>query len=92
VLANLFFAGLAGLIWTSQFICFKTGEPKMGKLSYVGWSVLFASCILFGTLLGIALGEWRKTSARTRLLLALGLLCLVASSVISGYSGYLSLK
>jgi L-rhamnose-H+ transport protein len=92
VLANLFFAGLAGLIWTSQFICFKTGEPKMGKLSYVGWSVLFASCILFGTLLGIALGEWKKTSARTRLLLALGLLCLVASSVISGYSGYLSLK
>jgi L-rhamnose-H+ transport protein len=92
VLANLFFAGLAGAIWTSQFICFKTGEPKMGKLSYVGWSVLFASCILFGTLLGIVLGEWKNTSSRTRLLLVLGLACLVASSVISGYSGYLSLK
>jgi L-rhamnose-H+ transport protein len=89
--ANLFFAALAGAIWTSQFICFKTGEPKMGDLAYVGWSVLFASCITFGTLLGIALGEWRNTSSRTRLLLTLGLLCLVASSVISGYSGYLSL-
>ena len=89
VLANLFFAGLAGAIWTSQFICFKTGEPKMGGISYVGWSVLFASCILFGTLLGIMLGEWRNTSGRTRLLLTLGLISLVVSSVISGYSGYL---
>jgi L-rhamnose-H+ transport protein len=92
ILTNLLFAGLAGVIWTSQFICFKTGEPKMGQLSYVGWSVLFASCILFGTLLGIVLGEWKNTSARTRLLLTIGLCCLVASSVISGYSGYLSLK
>jgi len=89
LLANIFFAGLAGVIWTSQFICFKTGEPRMGDLSYVGWSVLFASCILFGTLLGIVLGEWKNTSARTRLLLTLGLVCLVVSSVISGYSGYL---
>ena len=30
--ANLFFAGLAGAIWCSQFICFKTGEPAMGPL------------------------------------------------------------
>jgi L-rhamnose-H+ transport protein len=51
--------------------------------------VLFASCILFGTLLGILLGEWKNTSARTRLLLTFGLACLVVSAVISGYSGYL---
>ena len=67
--ANLFFAGLAGLLWCSQFICFKTGEPAMGKLSYIGWSVLLASVILFSTLLGIFLGEWRNTSGRTRLAL-----------------------
>ncbi len=30
--ANLFFAGLAGAIWSSQFICFKTGEP--------GWAIV----------------------------------------------------
>jgi L-rhamnose-H+ transport protein len=89
LIGNLFFAGLAGIIWSSQFICFKTGEPAMGSLSYIGWSVLFASCILFATLLGIVLGEWKGTSGRTRLLLALGLLTLVLSSVISGVSGYL---
>jgi L-rhamnose-H+ transport protein len=87
--SNLFFAGLAGLIWCSQFVCFKTGEPAMGKLSYIGWSVLMASAILFSTLLGIFLGEWKNTSPRTRRLLTLGLIALVLSSVVSGYSGYL---
>lgn len=86
---NLFFAGLAGVLWCSQMICLKTGEPAMGSMSYVGWSVMFSGMILFSTLFGIALGEWRNTSSRTRVLLALGLICLVASSVISGYSGSL---
>jgi L-rhamnose-H+ transport protein len=50
---------------------------------------MFSGAILFSTLIGIGLGEWRSTSARTRMLLVLGLVCLVVSSVISGYSGYL---
>jgi hypothetical protein len=29
IVGNLVFAGLAGAIWCSQFICFKTGEPRM---------------------------------------------------------------
>ena len=87
--SNLFFAGLAGVIWCCQFICLKTGEPAMGKLAYIGFSVLMASMILFSTVFGIGLGEWRNTSSRTRRLLAIGLLFLVASSVISGVAGYL---
>jgi L-rhamnose-H+ transport protein len=89
LIGNLFFAGLAGAIWCAQFICFKTGEPAMGKLDYVGWAVLMASSILFSTILGIALGEWRNTSSRTRTLLAIGLLLLVASSIITGFAGSL---
>jgi len=89
LLGNLIFAGLAGVIWCSQFICFKTGEPKMGDMAYVGWAVLMASAILFSTLLGIFLGEWKSTSVRTRSLLAVGLVLLLGSSVITGYSGYL---
>lgn len=87
--SNLLFAGLAGAIWCSQFICFKTGEPQMGSLSYIGWAVLMASAILFSTLLGILLGEWKGTSGRTRALLACGLVLLIGSSVVSAYSGYL---
>jgi L-rhamnose-H+ transport protein len=87
LVGNLVFAGLAGAIWCSQFICFKTGEPRMGQMAYVGWAVLMASAILFSTLLGIGLGEWKGTSSRTRVLLALGLALLLGSSVVAGYSG-----
>jgi L-rhamnose-H+ transport protein len=87
---NLIFAGFAGAIWCSQFICFKTGEPVMGQTAYVGWAVLMASTILFSSLLGILLGEWKGTSRRTRSLLAAGLVLLILSSVLAGYSGYLS--
>ncbi|HAK97649.1 MAG TPA: hypothetical protein DCM87_22320 [Planctomycetes bacterium] len=48
-----------------------------------------ASAILFSTLLGILLGEWKGTSGRTRSLLAGGLALLILSAVIAGYSGYL---
>ena len=89
VAGNFFFAGLAGAIWCSQFVCLKCGEPAMGKQAYVGFAVLMASAILFSTVLGIGLGEWRNTSRRTRLLLACGLMLLLASAVISGYSNYL---
>ncbi|MGD0381977.1 MAG: L-rhamnose/proton symporter RhaT [Thermoguttaceae bacterium] len=89
IAGNLFFAAVAGAIWCSQFICLKTGVSAMGKLTYIGWAVLMASAILFSSMLGIILGEWKNTSSRTKTLLALGLALLVLSSVISGYSGYL---
>jgi L-rhamnose-H+ transport protein len=89
LLCNLVFAGLAGAIWCSQFICLKTGEPAMGRTAYVGWAVLMAGAILFSTLLGILLGEWKGTSCRTRSLLAAGLVFLVLSSIVAGYSGRL---
>jgi len=85
VLPNLFFAGLAGAIWCSQFICFKTGEPEMGATSYIGWAVLMAASILFSQLLGLMLGEWKGTSGKTKSLLASGLVLLIASSAIAAY-------
>ena len=89
ILPNLIFAAMAGAVWCSQFICFKTGEPKMGNTSYIGWAVLMASQIFFSQLLGIALGEWKGTGIKTRRLLTTGLLLLVASAVIAGYAGSL---
>ncbi|MGD0900406.1 MAG: L-rhamnose/proton symporter RhaT [Thermoguttaceae bacterium] len=86
---NVFFAAIAGFLWCSQYICFKVGEPAMGRLSYIGWAVLMASLILFSAVLGIFLGEWHNTSRRTHRLLASGLVLLVVSSIISGYAGYL---
>ncbi len=89
VAGNLFFASIAGIVWCLQFVCFKTGEPSMGSTSYIGWSVLMASSILFSQLLGILLGEWKGTGGKTRGLLASGLILLIGSSVLAGYAGSL---
>jgi L-rhamnose-H+ transport protein len=86
---NLLFAAVAGAIWCSQFICFKTGEPQMGSTSYIGWAVLMASQILFSQILGLFLGEWKGTGKKTRNLLASGLLLLIISAMLAGYGGSL---
>ena len=89
---NFVFAAIAGAIWCSQFICFKTGEPAMGQTAYVGWALLMACQILFSSLIGaFFLGEWRATGRRTRTLLAVGLALLILTAVLTGYSGYLAL-
>jgi L-rhamnose-H+ transport protein len=47
-----------------------------------------ASIIIFSTLWGIALKEWKGASGRTWLLVAISLLILVSSTVIVGYGNY----
>lgn len=90
---NFAFAGIAGAIWCSQFICFKTGEPAMGRAAYAGWALLMACQILFSSLVGaFFLGEWRGTSRRTRTLLAGGLMLLILTAVLTGLSGYVGLS
>jgi L-rhamnose-H+ transport protein len=51
-----------------------------------------ASIIIFATLWGLALKEWRGTSSRTRWLVASGLVLLVGSTLIVGYGNYLKAK
>ena len=57
----------------------------MGDMGYVGWAVLMASAILFSSLLGIILGEWKGTSPRTIQRLVIGLVLLIVSSALAGY-------
>jgi len=86
---NVVLSAIAGAIWVMQFVCNKAGEPSMGDKAYVGWAVLMASSILFSTILGILLGEWKGTGSRTKTLLGIGIAVLLGSSVITGRSGYL---
>jgi L-rhamnose-H+ transport protein len=87
--ANYFFASLAGVIWYFQFFFYSMGQTKMGKYDFSSWTLHMASIIIFATLWGIALKEWRGTSRRTKLLVATGLILLIGSTVIVGYGNYL---
>jgi L-rhamnose-H+ transport protein len=64
------------------------GETQMGRYKFSSWTLHMASIIIFSTLWGIALKEWKGAGGRTRLLVGLSLLVLVASTVIVGYGNY----
>jgi len=86
---NYLFAAMAGVIWYFQFFFYSMGQTKMGKYDFSSWTLHMASIIIFATLWGLALKEWRGTSRRTKMLVAAGLFLLVSSTVVVGYGNYL---
>jgi len=90
LVSNYFFAGLAGVIWYFQFFFYSMGTTKMGKYDFSSWTLHMASIIIFATLWGIVLHEWKGTSRRTKMLVTAGLALLIGSTVIVGYGNYLA--
>jgi len=89
LVANYVFASLAGVIWYFQFFFYSMGQTKMGKYDFSSWTLHMASIIIFATLWGLALREWKGTSRRTKLLVATGLFLLVSSTIVVGYGNYM---
>jgi len=89
MLSNYFFSALAGTTWYFQFFFYTMGETQMGRYKFSSWTLHMASIIIFSTLWGIALKEWKGAGLRTKWLVGLSLLVLVTSTVVVGYGNYL---
>jgi L-rhamnose-H+ transport protein len=89
LLRNYLLCALAGFTWYLQFFFYSMGETKMGAYSFSSWTLHMASIIIFSTLWGLFLHEWRGSGRRTMRLVWLGLLVLVASTIIVGYGNFL---
>jgi len=90
MLGNYLFSALAGVTWYLQFFFYTMGETQMGQYKFSSWTIHMASIILFSSLWGIALKEWKGASGLTKTLLAVGLGTLVYSTLIIGYGNYLA--
>lgn len=86
---NYIFCAVAGVIWYLQFFFYGMGSTQMGKYDFSSWTLHMASIIVFSTLWGIALKEWKGTSRATHLWIGAGLLVLILSTVIIGYGNTL---
>lgn len=84
LLRNYLLCALAGTTWYFQFFFYTMGESQMGKYGFSSWTIHMASIIIFSSLWGFALKEWKGSSRRTLTLVFVGLLLLVGSTVIIG--------
>lgn len=84
LLANYLLAALGGTLWYFQFFFYTMGESQMGRYGFSSWTLHMASIILFSTLWGFALKEWRGASSRTRRIVLTGIGLLVGATVVIG--------
>ncbi len=81
---------LAGVTWYMQFFFYTMGETKMGAYTFSSWTLHMASIVIFSTLWGVGLKEWRGAGKTAIRLLVIGLTTLLASTLIIGYGNYLN--
>jgi len=89
LLANYVLCAVAGTLWYFQFFFYGMGTTKMGRYDFSSWTLHMASIIIFGTLLGVFLAEWKGVTVRTHWMMRFGLMVLISSTVIIGYGNYL---
>ncbi len=89
LLNNYLLCALAGCTWYFQFFFYTMGETQMGVYKFSSWTLHMASIIIFSSLWGLALKEWKGAGALALRLLFVSLLLLVLSTMVVGYGNYL---
>jgi L-rhamnose-H+ transport protein len=85
MLTNYIFCAMAGITWYLQFFFYSLGETQMGVFNFSSWPLHMASIMIFSSLWGLALGEWRGSSRFTKIVLGVTLLTLIFSTIVIGY-------
>ena len=89
LLSNYFFSALAGITWYLQFMFYGMGETTMGKYGFSSWTIHMAFIIVFSNIWGLFFHEWKGSSRRTHQIIRLGIVVLIASTVVVGLGSYL---
>ncbi|MDR2643865.1 MAG: L-rhamnose/proton symporter RhaT [Planctomycetaceae bacterium] len=85
MLSNYIFCAIAGITWYLQFFFYSLGETQMGVFNFSSWPLHMASIMIFSSLWGLMLGEWRGSSKFTKTILGVTLLTLIFSTIVIGY-------
>jgi L-rhamnose-H+ transport protein len=89
VLYNYLFCALAGTCWYFQFFFYTMGATQMGRYDFASWTLHMASIIIFSTMWGWILHEWKGASKKAHLLIAGGIGTLILSTIVIGLGTYL---
>ena len=89
-LRNVVFCALAGLTWYFQFFFYGMGDSQMGTYKFSGWTLHMAFIIVFSSMWGLLLHEWRGSNQATLRTIATGIGIVILSTVVVGYGNYLA--
>jgi L-rhamnose-H+ transport protein len=86
---NYLLCALGGITWYLQFFFYTMGESQMGPYGFSSWTLHMSSIIIFATVWGLALKEWRGASRRSLAVMTAGLVTLVGATVVIGLGNYI---
>ena len=89
MITNYIFCAVAGTTWYLQFFFYSMGETKMGVYQFVSWPLHMASIMIFSSLWGIVLLEWKGSSSYTKAVLGLTLTTLIFSTIVMGFGTHI---
>lgn len=86
---NYLMSLLTGVLWYGQFFFYGLGHVRMGNYKFTSWAIHMIMLVLFSSVAGLAMKEWKNCSATTSRLLILALLVLIAAVLLLTYGNYL---
>jgi L-rhamnose-H+ transport protein len=78
-------AATGGIMWYLQFFFYAWGAASIpASFAYVNWMLHMSGYVLFGGIVGLALGEWAGVGSKPVRLLWAGMLIIIAAANIVG--------
>lgn len=85
ILVNGCLAASAGIMWYLQFFFYAWGEASVpARLFFVNWMLHMSLYVLFGGIVGLALGEWRGAGRRPIRWLWVGMAIIILAANLIG--------
>ena len=92
LVVNYILSLLTGVLWYGQFFFYGLGTVRMGKYEYTSWAIHMIMLVLFSSVAGILMKEWKQCSSKTIRWLITALFVLVIAILLLTYGNYLGEK
>lgn len=86
---NYMLAILTGILWYGQFFFYGLGTVRMGRYEYTSWAIHMIMLVLFSSIAGLLMKEWKNCSKKTIRLLVTALIVLIIAVLSLAYGNYL---
>ena len=87
---NFIMAVITGCFWYGQFFFYNLGHVLLGKkFDFSSWAIHMTMLVLFSSVVGIVLREWRGCRRVTDVMIVIALLVLVGAVLLLAYGNYL---